>query len=208
MAYPIVITVLACYLLGNLNGAVCMSALLSHEDVRERGSGNAGLTNFARNYGGANSLLVMLIDAGKAAVACLLGGLLLKPYGLEQEGMMLGAVSVSLGHDFPALLGFRGGKGILSGFACLLVIDWRSALIVLALFALAYLVSGYVSLGSIVGAVTYSACFGIFWREKPWVMAGGIFLGLLALFMHRKNIVRLLRGEESKTNLFRKGKKP
>lgn len=208
MAYPIVITVLACYLLGNLNGAVCMSALLSHEDVRERGSGNAGLTNFARNYGGANSLLVMLIDAGKAAVACLLGGLLLKPYGLEQEGMMLGAVSVSLGHDFPALLGFRGGKGILSGFACLLVIDWRSALIVLALFALAYLVSGYVSLGSIVGAVTYSTCFGILWREKPWVMAGGIFLGLLALFMHRKNIVRLLRGEESKTNLFRKGKKP
>ena len=111
MAYAIVIAVLASYLLGNLNGAVCMSTLLSHEDVREHGSGNAGLTNFARNYGGWNSLLVVLIDGGKAVIATMLSGLLLKPYGLEAEGMMLGAVAVSLGHDFPALLGFRGGKG-------------------------------------------------------------------------------------------------
>ena len=111
MAYAIVIAVLASYLLGNLNGAVCMSTLLSHEDVREHGSGNAGLTNFARNYGGWNSLLVVLIDGGKAVIATVLSGLLLKPYGLEAEGMMLGAVAVSLGHDFPALLGFRVEDG-------------------------------------------------------------------------------------------------
>lgn len=207
MAYPIIIAVLAGYLLGNLNGAVCISTLLNHEDVRDRGSGNAGFTNFTRNYGIAGAGLVMLIDAGKAVMACLLGGLLLRPYGLETEGMMLGAVSVSLGHDFPALLGFRGGKGILSGFACIIVIDWRSALIVGLVFGLAYLLTGYVSLGSVLGAATYALCYGIFWREHPWVMAGGIFLGLLALFMHRQNIVRLAKGQERKTNLFQKEKR-
>ena len=206
MAYAIVIAVLASYLLGNLNGAVCMSTLLSHEDVREHGSGNAGLTNFARNYGGWNSLLVVLIDGGKAVIATMLSGLLLKPYGLESEGMMLGAVAVSLGHDFPALLGFRGGKGILSGFLCAVVMDWRVALLVVSLFALTYVLSGYVSLGSVMGAGSYAVGFVIWHHSQPWVMAGGIFIGVLALFMHRSNISRLIHGTESKTNLF-KGRK-
>ena len=90
MWYPILITLLVSYLLGNLNGAVCMSNLVAHEDVRSHGSGNAGLTNFARNYGGLSSLAVVLIDGGKAVLACLLGGLLLKPYGMTLEGMALG----------------------------------------------------------------------------------------------------------------------
>ena len=136
----------------------------------------------------------------------MLSGLLLKPYGLEAEGMMLGAVAVSLGHDFPALLGFRGGKGILSGFLCAVVMDWRVALRVVSLFALAYVLSGYVSLGSIMGAISYAAGFAIWQHRQPWVMAGGIFIGALALFMHRANISRLIHGTESKTNLF-KGRK-
>ena len=109
MWYPILIAFLVSYLLGNLNGSVCISALKAKEDVRSHGSGNAGLTNFVRNYGTAGSLLVILIDGGKTALACLLGGLLLQPYGLQKEGQMLGAVAVTLGHNFPATLGFRGG---------------------------------------------------------------------------------------------------
>ena len=113
LSYSIFIAALVSYLLGNLNGAVCMSAIVAGDDVRSHGSGNAGLTNFIRNYGRRSALFVVLIDAGKAVAACLCAGLLLEPYGLYREGMMLGATAVILGHDFPALLGFRGGKGIL-----------------------------------------------------------------------------------------------
>lgn len=207
MWYPILLTALVSYLLGNLNGAVSISALVAHDDVRGHGSGNAGLTNFARSYGGWNSALVALIDFGKTALACLLGGLLLKPYGLSAEGMTLGGVCVSLGHDFPALLGFKGGKGIMCGIAAAFVIDWRIALIVLGSFLAAYLISGYVSLGSIMGAVAYIIGFSIWRRQQPLVLAGGIFLGVLAIFMHRTNIKRLIKGEEARTPLFGKGKK-
>ena len=128
MWLPIVLTILIGYLLGNLNGAVCISNLVAHEDVRNQGSGNAGLTNFIRNYGAASSLSVILIDGGKAALACLAGGLMLEPYGMYLEGMAIGGTAVMLGHDFPALLGFRGGKGILSGFVIALTVDWRVGL--------------------------------------------------------------------------------
>ena len=106
MWFPILIGLLVSYLLGNLNGAVCMSALM-HDDVRSHGSGNAGLTNFIRNYGVGRALYVVLIDAGKAALSCLVTGLLLQPYGYYAEGTALGGLAVMLGHIFPALLGLR-----------------------------------------------------------------------------------------------------
>ena len=200
----ILITVLAGYLLGNLNGSVCVSALM-HDDVRSHGSGNAGLTNFIRNYGAGRAFLVILIDAGKAIVACLAGGLLLAPYGCWLEGKTLAGVCVMLGHDFPALLGFRGGKGILSGLFVALIADWRIALIILTVFAVVYLATKYVSLGSVLAAVAFGICFVIFHHDNLYVMLGGIAMSALTIFMHRGNIVRLVKGNERKTNLFKKG---
>lgn len=205
MWYPILIVVLVSYLLGNLNGSVCISTLKAKEDVRKHGSGNAGLTNFVRNYGTAGALLVVLIDGAKAALACLLGGLLLQPYGLQKEGQMLGAVAVTLGHNFPATLGFRGGKGILCGAVVALCIDWRIFVVLLAVFAVAVVLTRFVSLGSVLGAAGFAVGFAVLYWRQPWVAAGGIFLGVLAIFMHRQNIVRLLNGTESKLVL--KGKK-
>ena len=206
MWFSVLVGLLAGYLLGNLNGAVCISAL-NHDDVRSHGSGNAGLTNFIRNYGVRQALYVVLIDAGKAVLACLVVGLLLKPYGYYTEGTALGGLAVMLGHTLPALLGFRGGKGILSGLFIALTIDWRIALIILAVFAIAYLTTGYVSLGSVLAAVAFAVSFALLhWNN--WVVAlCGVAMGLLAVFMHRENIGRLLRGEERKTNLVGKGKK-
>ena len=135
LCYSILIAALTAYLLGNLNGAVCMSAIVAGDDVRSHGSGNAGLTNFIRNYGRKSALFVVLIDGGKAVAACLCAGLLLEPYGLYREGMMLGATAVILGHDFPALLGFRGGKGILCGCAIALTLDWRVGIGLIVLFS-------------------------------------------------------------------------
>lgn len=205
MWLSLVIGVLTAYLLGNLNGAVCVSALM-HEDVRSRGSGNAGLTNFIRNFGTGSALYVILVDGAKAVLACLVCGLLLKPYGYFLDGVMAGGTAVMLGHVYPALLGFRGGKGILSGLFIALVADWRVALLILAIFAVVYLLSGYVSLGSILAAIGFAVGFCVFHSEDVFVMAGGIFMGALTIFMHRSNIGRLIAGKESKTSLFHKEK--
>ena len=206
MWYPMVLTALAGYLLGNLNGAVNISMMLSHEDVRSRGSGNAGLTNFIRNFGRGHAVWVLLIDAGKTVLSCLLGGLLLQPYGFYREGLTLGALAVSLGHDFPAILGFRGGKGIVCGAAAAFVIDWRIGLALLAVFALVYGITRYVSLGSVVAAAVFILCFFLFYWGNWYLCAGGTLIGLLAIWMHRSNIHRLVRGEERKSSLFGKGK--
>ncbi len=205
MVYPILITALVCYFLGNHNGAICVSAML-HDDVREHGSGNAGLTNFIRNYGAGRSLLVILIDVGKAILACLVAELIFTPYGCALEGKVLGGVFLMLGHDFPALQGFRGGKGILSGWFVAWMIDWRIGALIAAVFFATYLITRYVSLGSVLAAATFAVGFVIFHHDNRLVMAGGIFMGALTVFMHRGNILRLVKGEERKTNLFGKGK--
>lgn len=206
MAYSILIAVLAAYLLGNLNGSVCVSAIVADDDVRKHGSGNAGLTNFIRNYGAGKAVYVILIDAGKAVVACTAAGLILEPFGFYFEGKVLGGLAVMLGHTFPALLGFKGGKGILSGLFIALAVDWRVALVILVVFAVAYLLTRYVSLGSVLAAVAFAASFVVFYYDNLPVMIGGILMGALAVFMHRGNIVRLVKGQERKTNLFGKGK--
>ena len=202
----IFITALACYFLGNHNGAICVSHMMN-DDVRSHGSGNAGLTNFIRNYGASRSLLVIAIDVLKAVLACLLAGLMFEPYGYGLEGRVLGGVCVMLGHDFPALQGFRGGKGILSGWFIALMIDWRVFLLIAVVFFSAYLLTQYVSLGSVLAAATFGIGFAIFYPNNPWVVAGGIFMSLLTIFQHRGNIVRLVKKEERKTNLLAKGKK-
>lgn len=200
---PILVTVFAGYYLGNINGAVCVSALLK-DDVRKHGSGNAGLTNFVRNYGWGYAALVVIIDVSKAVLACLLGKLMLEPYGYPMEGTMVGAISVSLGHDFPAFLGFRGGKGILCGISVAFALDWRCALIIMGVFAVCFFTTGYVSLGSVMGALAFAISFALFYWGNPFVTIGGIFIGLLAVAMHHANIGRLFRGTERKVRLFKK----
>lgn len=202
---PILVIAFAGYYLGNINGAVCVSALLQ-DDVRKHGSGNAGLTNFVRNYGWGYAALVVIIDVSKAVLACLLGKLMLEPYGYSMEGTMVGAVAVSLGHDFPAFLGFRGGKGILCGISVAFALDWRCALIIMGVFAVCFFTTGYVSLGSVMGALAFAISFGLFYWNNPFVAIGGIFIGLLAVGMHHANIGRLFRGTERKVRLFGKKK--
>ena len=208
MILSVILAAVIAYLLGNLNGAVVISRLVAHEDVRTKGSGNAGLTNFTRNYGAATSVFVILIDVGKAVAACLIGGLLLKRFGHYTDGIALGGLFVILGHDFPALLGFKGGKGILSGVTVALMMAWRIGLLVFGIFLAAYLLTKYVSLGSVLSSGSYGFFYAwIHWGEGWFPIAVGLFLSCLIVWMHRSNIVRLLKGEERKTNLFGKGSK-
>ena len=205
MWYLAVLAAVISYLLGNLNGAVIVSTLIAHDDVRNHGSGNAGLTNFIRNYGASRSLLVIAIDVLKAVLACLLGGLMFPEYAIA--GRTLGGVCVMLGHDFPALQGFRGGKGILSGWFIAFMIDWRVGVLIAIVFFTAYLLTQYVSLGSILSAATFGIGFIYFYPHDILVIAGTTFMSLLTIFQHRQNLIRLLKGQERKTNLLSKGKK-
>ena len=200
----LLITIVVAYFLGNLNGAILTSKLLMHDDVRNHGSGNAGLTNFIRNYGASRSIMVILVDTGKAVLACMLAGLVFEPYGYQLEGATLGGICVMLGHDFPALQGFRGGKGILSGWFIAWSIDWRIGLAIAIVFFVTYFLTKYVSLGSVLS----SGSFGFFYA---WAHPGHLFpiivgfsLSVLLVWMHRGNIKRLVTGTESKFSLHRK----
>ena len=204
--YPVLITVLTGYMLGNLNGAVLVSAIFANEDVRKHGSGNAGLTNYIRNYGASTGLLVILIDGAKAVMACLVGKLIFDNID-PMLGGTLGGLGVMLGHTYPAMLGFKGGKGILSGFCLAMTLDWRIGLMILGFFLVFYLTTQYVSLGSVMGATGFAIAFPIFYYDNLPVAIMGAFMGGLAVFMHRGNIVRLINGQERRTNLFARSKK-
>ena len=203
--YPILITVLTGYMLGNLNGAVLVSAIFAKKDVRQHGSGNAGLTNYIRNYGASTGVLVIAIDGLKAIMACLVGKLIFDDIDPMLGGTM-GALGVMLGHTFPAMLAFRGGKGILSGFCVAMTLDWRIGLMILGFFLVFYLTTQYVSLGSVMGAVGFAIAFPVFYHNNLPVAIMGFFMGALAVYMHRGNIVRLVKGQERKTNLFARSK--
>ena len=200
--YLWLLVALISYFLGNINGAILISKYLMHDDVRSHGSGNAGLTNYFRTYGGFQSLLVIVIDVLKCVLACVVAGMLLPDYALHAE-ITAGLICI-LGHSYPALAGFRGGKGILCGAATAACTDWRVFVIVMSLFIVAVLLTRYVSLGSVLAATGYAVFIPVFhWGD--WiacilaVMAGGF-----VVFRHRSNIARLVKGTESKLTFHKK----
>ena len=205
MVWRIPLCIVIGLLLGSLNGAIVISRIFMKEDVREKGSGNAGMTNFGRNYGGWGTVAVLLVDCVKVVGACLLGALLL-PENVAL-GRMIAGVAAQVGHIFPVFFKFRGGKGILCAGTLALVMDWRAFLIIFAVFAVFFLFTKYVSLGSVCAAVAYGPAFALFFHTQPWIWGLAIFMACLSIFMHRSNIVRLLHGTESKTYLFKSKRK-
>jgi len=190
------------YLLGSVNFSIIASSSLG-KDIRDLGSGNAGLTNYYRIFGTKLFLLVLIGDIGKCLLAVLLSGYL---YGVT--GKLIAGFFVLIGHIFPAFYGFRGGKGVLTIFALILSIDWRVALICLAIFAVIVLFTRYVSLGSIIGLGFLPFCMALFHPDNPPYIYAAAVVAAIAIFMHRKNIGRLLHGTESKISLTGKKMKP
>lgn len=186
------------YALGNLNGALIISKLIMHDDVRTHGSGNAGLTNFFRTYGGPATLLVLLIDVGKTVAACLIAQALLGPAGYGMEAKMAAGVAAILGHSYPAASRFKGGKGILSGAAMAAAVDWRVFCIIFGVFLVAVICTRYVSLGSVLGGASFAVSICAFHWGNWVVCALGVFAGVFVIVRHRANIVRLLHHSESK----------
>lgn len=189
------------YLFGSFNGAILISRLVKHEDVRTHGSGNAGLTNFLRSYGGAVTLIVVLIDFGKTVAACLLATLFL-PRDPFLAKIVAGA-GVQLGHVFPVFFGFHGGKGILCGAAIALVTDWRVFAIAMPVFILLFFATRLVSLASLTAVACFGVLYAVFYPARPEIWIITICEAAFAFVMHRGNIVRLLHGQERKTYFHR-----
>ena len=187
------------YFLGCLNGSVMVSHFIIRDDVRQHGSGNAGLTNFYRTYGAKYALGVILFDMGKTVIACLLGGFLLKNAMQDWTlGVLIGGLGCELGHMFPVFFGFKGGKGILSGGTLVWLLDWRVALIAWGLFAALWLATKYVSLGSVSAAVSMPVATWLFCGHSPVYTVLAVVIAGLVVWCHRENIQRLVRGEERK----------
>ena len=196
VVFTVALTLLVSYLLGCFNGSVMTSHFIIRDDVRQHGSGNAGLTNFYRTYG---ALCVIVCDMGKTVLACLIGGYLMHwVVGDWTLGLLIAGIGCELGHMFPVFFGLRGGKGILSGGVLVLLLDWRVALIAWGLFAVLWLTTRYVSLGSI--AATASMPVSVFFLlGHNWlytVLSAAI--AALVIWCHRGNIQRLLTGTEKK----------
>lgn len=189
------------YLFGSLNGAILISKLVKHEDVRSHGSGNAGLTNFLRSYGGAVTLVVVLIDIGKTVAACLLATLFLPRDPLLAK--IVAGAGVQLGHVFPVFFGFHGGKGILCGAAIALVTDWRVFAIAMPIFILLFFATRLVSLASLTAVACFGVLYAVFYPARPEIWIITICEAAFAFVMHRGNIVRLLHGQERKTYFHR-----
>ena len=199
VVFTVALTLLVSYLLGCFNGSVMTSHFIIRDDVRQHGSGNAGLMNFYRTYGARYALCVIICDMGKTVLACLIGGYLMHwVVGDWTLGLLIAGIGCELGHMFPVFFGLRGGKGILSGGVLVLLLDWRVALIAWGLFAVLWLTTRYVSLGSV--AATASMPVSVFFLlGHNWlytVLSAAV--AALVIWCHRGNIQRLLSGTEKK----------
>ena len=187
------------YLFGSLSFAIIVSKVTLGKDIRNYGSGNAGLTNFYRTYGAKYALLVIACDMGKTVAACLLGSFFFRCLGWDGTlGTLLAGLGCELGHIFPVFYGFRGGKGILSGGTLVLLLNWRVAAVAWALFLLLWLTTRYVSLASI--TATCSAPITVYFvYGHNWLYTGlCLAVAALVVWCHRENIQRLLHGTEKK----------
>ena len=186
------------YLLGCVNGAILVSRLLYGEDIRQRGSGNAGLTNFYRNYGAAWAPAVIATDMGKAALAVWVGGLLTGHFlSFSLLGKLCAGLFCVIGHMFPAFYAFHGGKGILCSGTLLLFLDWRVAVVSWAVFLLLWLTTRYVSLGSVTAAVCFPLMMHVIYGDV-FLTVPALLIAFLVLWAHRENINRLMHGTERK----------
>ena len=199
------------YLLGSLNFGVILSKGIEKDDIREHGSGNAGTTNMLRNYGKKLAIFTILGDMIKVAIAIGLSFLIVKltnVYDLISEAnvdadMLIKSFSgffCVLGHIFPCFFKFKGGKGVATAGGMVFIVDWKIALILLAIFIIIVAVTKYVSLGSIIIALLYPILIYLFYKNLVLTIIALIFT-LIVIVAHRSNIKKLINHSENKINL-------
>lgn len=204
--YLVIFSVVA-YLLGSIPSAVWVGKSFYGVDVREQGSKNAGATNTFRILGKKAGIIVLSIDVLKGFVAVYLPFLVANKIGTDQVVLIQLAcgVSVFLGHIFPLFAQFRGGKGVATSLGIIVALHPAAAGICVLLFLLVLIRTHYVSLGAIVASFAFpSLLIFIFNSTSLYLKFFSIVIATTVIFTHRKNILRLIQGEENKMNLFKK----
>lgn len=219
-----VATIAIAYLLGSINPAILITRVVTGKDIRTMGSGNAGFTNVLRSVGKGPAIATIACDYLKGIIAVLIGWWIFSQLTVTNEvspgeyvkyGRYLAGVFVIIGHAFPLYFKFKGGKGVVTANALMLVVDWRVFLIVLATFLVIFFVTKIISLGSIIGAAmypVYTLLSTYFLDYLPFlgtpdelrfryvlISTGcAMIVGLIVIIMHKENLRRLLNGEEKR----------
>lgn len=223
LALPAVAVVAIAYLLGSISFSIIFTKLFAHEkDIRDLGSGNAGMTNVLRSVGAKAAVWTTVCDFAKCAASVMIGRAIFQavctvnalPAYLSQYGAFLAGLACVLGHIYPVYFGFRGGKGILSTSALMLVLDWRIFVVAISVWALVMAFSRIVSLASIFAAASFpvstflffyydyctgSSAYGALPISYVWITTGiAFFFAAILIWKHRGNIERLKNGTEKK----------
>jgi glycerol-3-phosphate acyltransferase PlsY len=209
---------LLAYLLGSIPNAIWVGRKYFGIDVREHGSGNAGATNVFRVLGKGPGTIVLLLDILKGYLAVRLVDVMnwVWPYfhsedaalwtGFHVDDYMMyavvfGVMSV-IGHLLPAFAKFKGGKGVATLFGMIIALDPLVALTALAVFVLVNILSGYVSLGSLMAGLSIPVLFiKVYGHTETSIVIFGMAVAILIVFTHRKNIQRLMSGQETKSRI-------
>lgn len=217
-------TAVIAYLIGSLNPAIIITKLRTGQDIRTMGSGNAGFTNVLRSVGTWPAVLTIACDYLKGILGVLVGYWIfsamtvtndVSPLEYALYGRYLAGMFVIVGHSFPIFFGFKGGKGVVTANAMMLVVDYRVFLLVLGSFLLVFAFTKLVSLGSVVGAAMfpiYTCLCTYFLDYLPRIGAPdelrfrlvlvstgcALVVGLMVIVMHRENLKRLFNGQEKK----------
>lgn len=189
MYWKIMVPVVIAYLLGNISPSIILGKLHGI-DIKKEGSGNAGTTNALRVLGKKAALITLIIDIGKGVLAVIIGRLV----GGPEVGYIC-ALAVFCGHIWPCLYSFKGGKGVATAFGALLSVNWMLGLAALAVVASGLALTQRMSVGSLLGAITFPILCRFL--EPDFFLLGSV-MAFVVLIKHRANIGRLLRGEEPK----------
>lgn len=187
------LVVVIAYLLGNISAGKLVAKYIGHIDISKVGSGNAGTTNVLRTLGWVPSVMTLVGDVLKAIAAALIGKLI-----AGETGMLISGVGVIVGHIWPVVYKFKGGKGIAAAFGFIIFTDPLTALLLFVEQIAVIAVTRYMSLASILSCIMYPVFTMIFnWENKLQVIVACI-MGALALFAHRSNIMRLINKNENR----------
>ena len=212
LSNEIILFVLLSYLTGAFPSAVCVGKIFYNMDVREFGSGNAGATNTFRILGKKAGIPVLIMDIFKGWLAVYYVNFLSNSLLLEQasaeiffETKLAFGISAVIGHLFPVYTGFRGGKGIATMLGLLIGLQPEAALYSFLVFLFIFLITRYVSLASIIASFVFPVIIIFFLAsDNSSLKLFSVFVPVLSLITHQKNIERLIRGEETKVTFDKK----
>jgi glycerol-3-phosphate acyltransferase PlsY len=190
-----ILIILFAYLSGSISTAVWYGRIIHRVDIRNHGSGNAGATNSLRVLGKKAGIVVLVVDFLKGVLPILLA----KYLGFDELVVLLAGLAAVIGHLLPIFSNFQGGKGVATSMGVIIGIFPIGALACFVVFLIVVVLTKYVSLGSILGAIAFPIAVALSPKvDSLFLIVFGVSLALLLSFTHRKNIERLLSGTESK----------